>query len=38
VKIPGGLFADARYSLGLKKDSSGMKMSAAALLVGFNFL
>jgi hypothetical protein len=37
VKIPGGLFADARYNLGLK-DMSGSKLSSAMLLIGYHFL
>ena len=37
VTIPGGLFVDGRFNLGLK-DSSGSKVSAAAVLLGFNFL
>lgn len=37
VKIPGGLFADGRFNLGLK-DLSGSKLSSAAVMVGFNFL
>ena len=37
VNLLGKLFLDGRYNLGLK-NSSGSKLSSAALLVGFNFL
>jgi hypothetical protein len=37
VSIPGGYFLDGRFNLGLK-DVSGSKLSAASVLLGFNFL
>jgi hypothetical protein len=37
VKIPGGLFADGRFNLGLK-ELGGSKLSSAAVMLGFNFL
>ena len=39
TSIPGGLFVDGRFNLGLNEvDSSNSKVSSLAILIGFNFI